>query len=139
MRSAFTRAGDGGLIGLWAAIVLLGTGLGSGCTGVPEREAIMRTVYAGADWYEARPEPERMWRGTLRTREAPAGPAARTALLYTLVVDGRQLSIYAANVAQRLAPLAGHKVLVQGKLVDLRDEGFGQELWIGSIAIIEAE
>jgi hypothetical protein len=93
----------------------------------------MAEIFAGAEWYLARPEPEREWQGVLHPRAAPVGPASRTALLYTLLTGDAQLPVYTANIAPQLIPYAGVPVRVRGKLVDLSDEGFGQELWIGSV------
>ena len=98
----------------------------------------MREIYANADWYRARQEPEKLWRGVLRERDVTVGPASRTALLYTLITENSQLLVYAAKVGRQLASLVGRQVLVRGKLVDLSGEGFGQELWIGSIMPIES-
>ena len=90
-------------------------------------------IFAEAEWYQARPEPEKQWRGVLRKRDAPLGPATRGALSFTLVTADKSLPVYAANVEQRLGPFVGRQVLVSGKLVDLSQEGFGEELWIASI------
>jgi hypothetical protein len=54
----------------------------------------------------------------------------RTGLRYTLVTRDYQFAIYAANVEQQLAQFVDSEVLERGKLVDLSDEDFGQELWI---------
>src|SRR5437763_1058891 len=37
----------------------------------------MTQIYAKADWYRERPEPEREWQGVLRDRHVSAGPAGR--------------------------------------------------------------
>ena len=95
--------------------------------------AAERTViFAHEPWYHARPEPERDWRGTLRRREVIAGPNARTALRYSLMVGAETLAVYAPT--DRLEPLVGGPVVITGKLVDLTGEGFGPELWPGSVA-----
>ena len=94
-------------------------------------------IYAETDWYRDRPEPEELWRGVLQEREVPRGPATRAALLYTLVSEDGQLPVYAANAERQLAPFVGRQVLVSGKLVDLSDESFGQELWIAAIEVVE--
>ena len=93
----------------------------------------MSEIFARADWYLARSEPEKKWQGVLRNRDVLIGPATRTALLYTFVTDDKQLPVYTANLGQQLAPYVGLPAIVRGKLVDLSNEGFGQELWIGSI------
>jgi hypothetical protein len=95
----------------------------------------MTEIYAGADWYVSRPEQEELWQGVLRERNVPLGPATRAALGYVLVTQDRELGVYAANVERQLASFVGQRVLVHGKLVDLSDEGFGQELWIASIQV----
>ncbi len=91
-------------------------------------------IHAGADWYRARPEPEERRRGVLRARDVPVGPGARVALRYALVTNGESLAVYAPQPSQELASLVGQPVLVYGKVVDMANEGFGKELWIGSIA-----
>jgi hypothetical protein len=95
----------------------------------------MSEIFASADWYIVRSEPEREWRGVLRERDVLFGPASRTALLHTLITEEGQLPVYTANIGQQVAPFVGLPVKVRGKLVDLSDEGFGQELWIGSIQV----
>lgn len=93
----------------------------------------MTEIYAGTDWYVARSEQEKIWQGVLQERSAPLGPASRAGLSYILAAQGHEVLIYAANMERQLAPFVGHKVVVHGKLVDLSNEGFGQELWIASI------
>lgn len=93
----------------------------------------MTEIYGRADWYAARPEHEERWEGVLERREAPGGPAARSALTFALVVEGRPLDVYAANVEETLAGFVGRPVVASGKLVDLSGEGYGEELWLASI------
>jgi hypothetical protein len=100
---------------------------------IEQQETTVTQIYAEADWYRKRPEPEKKWRGVLRERKVPAGPATRTALTYKLVVKGKELPVYAANVEEKLEPFVNQQVLISGKLVDLSKDGFGQELWIASI------
>jgi hypothetical protein len=126
------------MVGLVVGFVLvLGAGAdpGDGC--VSQQQAEMTEVYARTDWYSARLETEREWRGILRKRDAPIGPAARTALTYELATDDSTYSVYAANVEEVLAPFVDEPVLIRGKLVDLSAEGFGSELWIGFIGNAE--
>lgn len=91
------------------------------------------TVYAKAEWYRARAEPEQLWRGILVKRDSPVGPNTRNALKYTLRIGKEDLAVYAAGVEERLASFVDQEVSVRGKLVDLREEGFGKEMWIASI------
>jgi hypothetical protein len=93
----------------------------------------MTEVFAAEAWYRARPEPEQVWQGRLETRPVVVGPASRTALTYTLETKDAPLAVYTGNQAHVFVPYVGHEVVVHGKLVDLHGEGFGQELWIGSI------
>jgi hypothetical protein len=97
----------------------------------------MPNIYARTEWYRARSESEQSWEGVLEERHAPVGPASRSALRYTLVVNGSQFPVYAPDLAQKLAPFVRQRVMVRGKLVDLREEGFEQELWIASIRPME--
>lgn len=91
-------------------------------------------IYAQADWYVGRPEPEESWRGVLRRRTPPGGPAGRAALAFALELENRSLDVYAANVQPLLAAYVGDEVVAVGKLVGLRDEGLGEELWLASIS-----
>lgn len=106
-------------------------------TRAPGATPAMTEVFAGMDWYRARPEPEEEYRGTLRRREVVAGPAARTALRYNLVTETVPFAVYAPEHDQTLEPYVGHSVAVRAKLVNLTAEGFGIELWIGAIASLD--
>jgi hypothetical protein len=130
-RTYCAGAGRTVLAVLLAGILWLATG--SGTWGGREQGGTMTQIFAGADWYHARPEPEEAWQGVLRKRDTPAGPAARTGLRYTLVAGEESIPVYAAQAMDRLAPFVGNEVVIHGKLVDLSAEGFGKELWIGSI------
>jgi hypothetical protein len=93
----------------------------------------MTQVYGSADWYQSRPEPERIWTGTLEERRVGVGPETRGGLSYVLVSDLGQLNVYAANAEELLAGFLGHSVRVRGKLVDLTEHGNRKELWPASI------
>lgn len=129
-----------GVITLLISVVFLALSSGFGSSWAASRgdepRVAMTEVYAGAHWYQARPEPEKEWRGVLRERDAVVGPGARSALRYTLITGDRQLPVYAANVERVLAPFVGRQVIAYGKQVDLSEEGFGEELWIGSIGAV---
>jgi hypothetical protein len=126
------------------ALILMGTNLlliggslgfdGSCANGQPtEQHHVMKQIYAGTEWYRVRQEPEKSLRGVLAKRDVPVGPATRMGLLYILVTSDRLVPVYAANAEHLLAPYVGRPVVVYGKLVDLTNEGYGLELWIGSI------
>lgn len=106
-------------------------------TPAPGATPAMTEVFAGMDWYRARPEPEEEYRGTLRRRDVVAGPATRTALRYTLLTETGPFAVYAPDNDQTLEPYVGHPVVVRAKLVNLTAEGFGVELWIGAIASLD--
>ena len=94
------------------------------------------TIHAETEWYRARSEPEKLWRGVLLKRDTPPGPNSRTALKYSLRTgkdDKDNLAVYAAGAEERLTTFLDREVLVRGKLVDLSAEGQGKELWIASI------
>ena len=93
----------------------------------------MIEVYGRTDWYRSRPEPESVWSGTLKERTEVLGPGSRGGLAYTLITEQDQLNVYAANVKEVLEPFLGRPVLIRGKLVNLSNEGEGQELWIATI------
>jgi hypothetical protein len=94
-------------------------------------------VYAQADWYRERPEREAEWRGVLRRRDVPVGPATRSALAFVFVAEGREVDVYAASAERSLEPFVDRRVVARGKIVDLSGEGYGMELWLASIAAEE--
>lgn len=96
-------------------------------------------VYAKADWFRARPEPEKIWQGTLYSRDSPVGPNTRNALKFTLRCGKNDIPVYAAGVEEKLASFLGKRISVKGKLVDLRAEGHGKEIWIASLRTIQAQ
>lgn len=90
-------------------------------------------VFAQRSWYRERPEAERRWTGRLEERPREGGPAARLGLGFEIdTVDG-PLPVYAAGAEHLLRPLAGRRVLLVGKRVDLTNEGFGVEIWPASV------
>ncbi len=101
--------------------------------GPMDGEGIEMQIYAEEDWYQARIEPEVLMRGVLKERESVVSPEGRQALLYQLVTEEGSLAVYAANAQARLDPFLDHRVEILGKLVDLEDEGFGEEIWIAFI------
>jgi len=105
----------------------------AGAPTVGGQEAAMAVIHADTDWYRDRPEAEREWRGTLRERKASVGPTGRPALAFELVTPDEKLPVYAAGVKLKLAPFVGAEVVARGKRVDLTTEGYGPELWIGSL------
>lgn len=109
----------------------------STATKTEDRNTTRTQIYAGEAWYQARPEPEESWEGVLRPRQLDRGPASRNALRYELISGQDEFAVYAANAESVLESFVGRKVLITGKLVDLSDEGYGQELWIASVVALE--
>ncbi len=90
-------------------------------------------VHASADWYVAVEAPEQRWTGRLRKRTVVVGPNTRSGLRYELLTDEGELPVYDPREDSPLAPFLGLEVEITAKLVDLSAEGFGRELWVGSI------
>ena len=103
-----------------------------GVASVNDNRGAAVRIYADADWYRTRPEPERRWHGILKERPVVSGPSNRTALKFVFVTKEGTYPVYAAGVGKDLAPFTGRRLEVEGKLVDLTDEGFGKELWVAS-------
>ena len=120
------------------SILLAGAALGARGTWT-RPETVMSKIHEEASWYASRDEPMRAWFGTLKARESLSGPFGRAALDFALVTkEDAELPIYSAGVHQELQRFMDQSVVVCGKLIDLSDEGFGQELWIGSIGLVAA-
>jgi hypothetical protein len=67
----------------------------------------------------------------LRHRETGPTPGGRDRLPFDLVgADGMARPIYGPPAEAALLAAAGGEVEVEAKLVDLRGEGFGVELWV---------
>lgn len=118
------------------AAVLLGLGTTAVVRAPPGESAGGRgslRVFADEAWYRERSEPEQTWQGILQRRVADSGPGGRPGLTFLLQTADQDLPVYAAGVDHRLDPFVGARVTIAGKLVDLRSEGFGRELWIGVI------
>ena len=128
MRAARLRIGLG--IGLAVCLHAL-----PGAASEPGRQQAERPVriHADAEWYRSRAEFEQHWVGVLRRRPVVEGPGSRTALSYALVTADGELAVYAAGVEALLARYADRRIDVRGRLVDLSSEGFGRELWIGTL------
>lgn len=90
-------------------------------------------VYEDEGFYRARNEPEVIVRGRLVPSSEPTGPADRPAP-FRLIGADVDLPIYAVGEAEeRLRRNVGKPVTACAKRIDLTGEGFGIELWIGTL------
>jgi hypothetical protein len=89
-------------------------------------------VYRTQPWYQARPETEQEFLGTLETLVSVLGPGNRPASFMLRTAD-EVLVVYASGVEDTLRPLVGSRVRIRGKVIDLTGEGGTSELWIGTI------
>lgn len=86
------------------------------------------------DWYRDRPEPGSVHVGHLRREVAGDGPMGRTGPRFDLEVrPGELVRIYAPHLEEELEPWVDREVRLHGKLVDLRAEGLGVELWVADV------
>jgi hypothetical protein len=92
-------------------------------------------IYGHESWYRERSEPEREWSGVLRPRQPERGPGSRDALRFRLQAGGRSIPVYSPGSDRRLNAFVGKPVVARARLVDLRSEGFGEELWIGAVRV----
>jgi hypothetical protein len=102
-----------------------------------EQRVSMTKIFADEIWYRERREPERDWEGVLAEREMGTGPNTRTAQGHILRADDRSLLVYTPSLRATLKPFVDRRVRVVAKLIDLSDEGFGEELWPGWIQAID--
>lgn len=101
-------------------------------TSLPAFAESIITIFANESWYRERREPEQEFTGILRKSQPVEGPDTRNTLIYTLETNTQSFAVYAAGVKEKLDRLTGMRVIIRGKLVDLRSEGFGVELWIAT-------
>lgn len=94
-------------------------------------------IFADRRFYRERPEAEESFRGILRRVEVREGPDTRD-LPFLLVVGEERLSVYTSGFDdEELRSFVDRKVEVIGKRIDLRPEGFGVEIWIATICLVE--
>ncbi len=96
----------------------------------------MVTIFGSEPWYRERPESEQEWTGRLRKADSPQGPGSRDSLAFTFHTRSQSLPVYASGVVGKLDRFRGLRVTARGKMVDLHSEGFGLELWLGTIRTI---
>ena len=92
----------------------------------------MGDIYGSTPWYQERPEPEEELEGLLLKIPQATVSGERT-LGFVLATYRAKHPVYAAGREEKLTRLAGWRLRVRGKRVNLREEGFGEELWIGTV------
>lgn len=97
------------------------------------------TLYADEPWYRQASGETAVVSGRLQRHAPPGGPGGRAALAFALETDGRTLPVYAPGRPAVLESLLGRRVAIEGRRVDLSDEGFGVELWPGRIRAGDAD
>jgi hypothetical protein len=94
-------------------------------------------VFAKKSFYLGRPEPEETLIGMFQSAFVREGPNTRD-MPFTLVVGTNTLSVYVAGFdIETLSSYIGHKVKVVGKRIDQRKEGYGIEIWIATITLLQ--
>lgn len=94
-------------------------------------------VFAEKSFYLKRPEPEELFVGVFQRIPVQEGPNTRKAP-FTLVVGTEQLRVYVAGFdVETLSPCVGSKVEIVGKRIDQRKEGYGIEIWIATITLLQ--
>ena len=93
----------------------------------------MGDIHGSTAWYQERPEPEEQLEGVLIEVVPATGPEDRGTIGFVLATLGGRYPVYAASREEKLTRLAGWRLRVRGKRVDLSTEGFGEELWIGTV------
>lgn len=126
--------------GAWCCFVLAGAALGliavgGGCK--PQANGAQNdpvVVFRDQSFYQERVEAEATFEGVLRKVDAQETPSGRN--LPFLLND---LSLYPGGEETEtiLNSFVDLRVEVSGKLVDLSAEGFGREIWAGTIRRIE--
>jgi hypothetical protein len=91
-------------------------------------------------WYDARPEPEAVYQGTLRSTTPVISPGGRTRLLFELeITPGKRLAIYAPAHEGILRKAVDQEAVLVGKIVNLSSEGHGVELWLGAADAVRSQ
>ena len=92
----------------------------------------MKDIYKEEEWYKLRDEKEKIFKGSLRRLPRVITPNQRD-LNYFLNVNDSLLPVYVPLSENLLDEFVNCRVKIYGKLIDLSSNGFGEELWIGSI------
>lgn len=101
-----------------------------------ETSTPMTQIFANEKWYRDQPMKEQTWEGVVTRRVIGLGPADRMALTLALKTVEEEIPIYTAGAEETLQSFLNKRVRLIGKLVDLTNEGFGPEIWIGAIGLL---
>ncbi len=118
----------------WVGCLLYGVAVAAHAGAPTIADMATRQLYAQEAFYRQAEPPEQIFIGRLQRHGVTLGPGNRPHP-YQLLWEGGRLEIYATPSAEKmLAPYVGRQVRIQGKAIDLSGEGYGRELWIGTIA-----
>lgn len=97
-------------VAVWLALILLAS-----CSDTPTPPATMVSVYADDPTYQALPEMETPWYGTLQRAERET--SGQDALSYAVAYGREAQQLHTEGVGAQLEGFVGKKVVVKGKLV----------------------
>ena len=90
-------------------------------------------IFAAKQFYLERPEPEQSWTGLIEEVAVQQGPNTR-ALPFQLRTGSTAYPLYTSGPEENLLrPWIGQQVVIHGKLIDQSTEGFGMEIWPGTL------
>jgi hypothetical protein len=89
-------------------------------------------MYAKKEWFTRHPSSLVSLEGEIRKIDNPLGPNTRGSW-YVFQNDNDTLSIYDPENLIKKDFVKGRKLIISGKIVDLENEGFSKEIWIGYI------
>jgi hypothetical protein len=101
-------------------------------------------VHKNKFWYQTETSPEKIFEGVVKRHQVPIGPNNRPASSkYALEIQEGDnttlIPIYTPDGEEFLSEFVEQKVSLYGKIIDLSKEGFGSELWLGSISPINID
>ena len=92
-------------------------------------------IFAEDSFYLKRKESEEVLIGVLRPAPVREGPNTRD-MPFRLIIGDEEFSIYISGFdKEALQPYVNHEVVVVGKRIDQRKEGYGIEIWIATISL----
>lgn len=111
------------------------------CSAANPEPTSVHPLLAAEPWYLANAQPERMFEGTLIENPAPREKHYfRRTNRYLLKGAGETWEVYTPSRDETLAPFAGNRVRLIGKLVETDVEGIKRrEIWPARLEVISPE